>query len=282
MKAMKLIFVFTIALTTLTGQADAQLIEASYSRNDLTLVLGDAGHSCDVTYVDNRIVVQVFRSERDPVSGLQQEVYLRMFRWAALENLTVKMGAGDDVFTIEDFIPVRCVVHGGDGDDAILGGMMGDELLGEGGKDIINGAGGDDFLFTGDEGIGEIMLGGEGNDFFFIPTYCWNRSFGSADKSASKLDGKFDGDTDKKSSEPSKKDLSKVQKDGFGFGFELADLREPDAEDLLSGQESWTDRNVSDLGRPSSRPRLICIEKEEDWAIDFELGEDRKVFVPRN
>ncbi|MEP3478650.1 MAG: hypothetical protein ABJZ55_05335 [Fuerstiella sp.] len=275
---MKQTFALAVAMTALSGQADAQLIEEFYSHWDLTIVLGDAGHDCDVSYLDGNITVQVLTAEVDPVTGQRQEIYLRKFGWSELENLTVRMGAGKDSFWIDDFIPVRCVVYGGGGNDAISGGMMGDELYGEAGKDIINGGAGDDLLYTGADGIREIMLGGEGKDWFFIPSYCSNDLFGTADKSDSKTAEKPLAKNRDAESKQSEKDAGSMEKDGRGW----AQIGVPDAEDLISNTESWGERHSFGLGRLSDRPQIICTEVEEDWALDFAPEEDRIVLVPQN
>ena len=74
-------------------------------------------------------------------------------------------GGGDDVFELESVL-VKTSLHGGEGDDVLIGGMGRDTLHGDAGNDQISGGDGDDTIHG--DGAGETgndyLSGGEGAD----------------------------------------------------------------------------------------------------------------------
>ena len=95
----------------------------------------------------------------------------------------VDAGSGNDVVSVisnrlESVIPGvpglpdRPTINGGDGDDRIEGGMQGDVLNGDAGRDTINGGGGDDSIDGGDgddrlsgDAGNDVLVGGSGRDY---------------------------------------------------------------------------------------------------------------------
>lgn len=280
MKAMKLSLIFAFAITAFNAQGNAQLISSTHSGSDLNLDFGDNNHDCRVTYEDGLIAVTVLMSSPNSSSGEQVEEYSELFTFVELEVVTIQFGAGDDYFAIDDDIPIRCVVYAGDGDDLLLGGMLGDQLEGQEGKDVINGAGGNDVLATGSDGIREIMIGGEGKDIFFVPTYCWSPLFSIDEKSGeSDKDKLVSPSTDKPNNKSKPKTTKTFEKDLLG-ALNAWDLEARDAEDRLRDQEPWVDQYVPELRDPNRYRQPVCIEEEEDFVLDFEIQDDYKVAIP--
>ena len=101
---------------------------------------------------------------------------------------TINGGGGDDII-LGDGAPFPVggndVLHGDGGNDTLDGGAGEDQLYGDEGKDLLKGGDGRDYLFGGREGDGLLgqagndvlvsgfmdanyMLGGQGNDTFFM------------------------------------------------------------------------------------------------------------------
>jgi hypothetical protein len=115
---------------------------------------------------------QVQVSQRDDgtvvvdVNGEQYDVSL-----AERQELTLRVGAGDDVVEVAPNVRVNIVVDGGAGDDSITTGAGDDRVDGGTGNDIIRGGDGRDDLFgnSGDDGIeggagDDVVYGGDGDD----------------------------------------------------------------------------------------------------------------------
>ncbi len=76
----------------------------------------------------------------------------------------VRLGAGNDTYRGQDGT-VSGIVFGGNGNDGLLGGALGEMLNGGNGDDRLAGFGGDDVLRGA--GGADVVLGGEGNDRLF-------------------------------------------------------------------------------------------------------------------
>jgi RHS repeat-associated protein len=90
---------------------------------------------------------------------------------SGVNSIAVDALAGNDFVTIDAAFTIQATVHGGPGNDTILGGSGEDVLYGDSGADTIYGGAGDDMLFGGsgnDQLYGEAgddaLDGGPGND----------------------------------------------------------------------------------------------------------------------
>ena len=95
-----------------------------------------------------------------------------------------EVGEGDQLFSFErvlggagdDFIAIGHTIHGGGGNDTLVGSTRDDQLFGDGGNDDLNGGrgkdhleggAGDDTLRSSDVGVVDSLFAGAGNDRFF-------------------------------------------------------------------------------------------------------------------
>jgi hypothetical protein len=118
-------------------------------------------------------VLLVFGSDSDDflrfvVQKKQLVVYdgaakLGTFELAAIQQIEVAAGAGNDIVKLGANIRIAATIYGGDGDDLIHGTAMADQIFGEGGNDLIFGLAGDDWLDGGDGD--DTLLGGAGIDY---------------------------------------------------------------------------------------------------------------------
>jgi Ca2+-binding RTX toxin-like protein len=83
-------------------------------------------------------------------------------RMLARTNLVIVVEAGVSDDIVVNNTATRCRVHGGGGDDYIVGGSANDILAGSWGGDLILGRGGNDWM-QGDADVDRVY-GGEGND----------------------------------------------------------------------------------------------------------------------
>lgn len=81
------------------------------------------------------------------------------------KNLKIKGGAGNDRITVDANVRTDLELHGGAGDDTIIGGSGNDKIFGGAGNDRLAGRGGDDEIYGG--AGDDLMLGGRGNDRMF-------------------------------------------------------------------------------------------------------------------
>jgi hypothetical protein len=118
-------------------------------------------------------VLLVFGSDSDDylrfvVQKKQLVVYngaakLGTFSLAAIEEIEVAAGAGNDIVMLGASIRIAATIYGGDGDDLIHGTAMADRIFGEGGSDLLYGLAGDDWLDGGDGD--DTLYGGAGIDY---------------------------------------------------------------------------------------------------------------------
>jgi Ca2+-binding RTX toxin-like protein len=78
------------------------------------------------------------------------------FPISGVTKIVANGGAGDDLIDLSGVTGIPVEVHGGDGNDTIIGGGGNDSLYGDAGNDVIIGNGGNDSID-----------GGSGNDFLF-------------------------------------------------------------------------------------------------------------------
>ncbi len=81
--------------------------------------------------------------------------------------IRIDAGAGDDVVTVHADVVVAVWLIGGDGNDTLSGGSGDDHLYGGAGDNLLVGNTGDDTLIAVGGGVDQI-LGGEGNDVFWV------------------------------------------------------------------------------------------------------------------
>ncbi|MBS1883541.1 MAG: hypothetical protein JSS97_11370 [Actinobacteria bacterium] len=72
---------------------------------------------------------------------------------APIAGFEINTGAGNDVVTLGQTVPVPATIRGGEGNDVLTGGAGPDKLIGGPGNDVLNGRGGND-----------LLIGGPGND----------------------------------------------------------------------------------------------------------------------
>jgi len=109
-----------------------------------------------------RIYDTVTMSSKDVISGTNG---------ADIITITGDTLTGNTAFTVNgvvsdgsDFqIDIVATVHGGDGDDVIVGGDLGNDLFGDGGNDVITGGAKDDWIFGGAGNDKLYAGGGDGN-----------------------------------------------------------------------------------------------------------------------
>jgi Ca2+-binding RTX toxin-like protein len=82
-------------------------------------------------------------------------------------NVTVEgdLGRGSDRLAVAPETEAVIRVHGGLGNDSLIGGMLADQLFGDDGRDLLAGVGGNDLL-DGAAGV-DYLLGGVGDDSLF-------------------------------------------------------------------------------------------------------------------
>jgi hypothetical protein len=73
-----------------------------------------------------------------------------------INSITIFANGGNDT-VLAAGVPVPLTIHGGTGDDELVGGELGDVIRGGPGNDLLDGRGGIDFLF-GDEGDDKAIL----------------------------------------------------------------------------------------------------------------------------
>jgi Ca2+-binding RTX toxin-like protein len=103
------------------------------------------------------------------------------FPKAGITKIVADGGAGNDTIDLSGVTTIKAVVHGGEGNDVIIGTGKDDELFGDAGNDTLKGGNGADMLFGG---VGADLLLGEGGK---------DKLFGEAGKDT--LDGGADDDT---------------------------------------------------------------------------------------
>jgi hypothetical protein len=118
-------------------------------------------------------VLLVFGSDGDDylrfvVQKKQLVVYdgaakLGTFNLAAIQQIEVAAGAGNDIVKLGPSIRIAATIYGGEGDDLIHGTAMADRIFGEGGNDLLHGLAGDDWI-DGGEGH-DMIFGGAGIDY---------------------------------------------------------------------------------------------------------------------
>jgi hypothetical protein len=84
------------------------------------------------------------------------------FRAAAVKDVRMDLGDGNDVATVAGDIRLPVLMDGGAGDDVLVGGGGDDLLLGGAGNDVLLGGGGDDVLIGG--AGRDQLVGGAGAD----------------------------------------------------------------------------------------------------------------------
>ncbi|WP_138379547.1 cadherin domain-containing protein [Luteithermobacter gelatinilyticus] len=149
----------------------------SYGQLDLGIALNGAGQAerllsgLDENGIGFRILDTVTQGGRDVIAGT-----------AGADTITITgdMLAGDASLSVNGVaqdgtdmrIDTAATVHGGAGNDVIIGGDLGNELFGDGGDDLLRGGLKDDWLFGGagadrlyaEGGDGNYLDGGAGND----------------------------------------------------------------------------------------------------------------------
>lgn len=86
----------------------------------------------------------------------------------AYAAVRVEGGAGNDIITLDATLLLPAVVHGGAGDDALVGGGGNDRLYGGAGVNTAAGGEGDDVLVTVGGSNLDTVLGGTGRDSFWV------------------------------------------------------------------------------------------------------------------
>jgi Ca2+-binding RTX toxin-like protein len=140
--------------------ADAGLGRTYVSSDQLVFTTNGTGN--DQVQVSQRTDGTVVVS----VNGEEYDVAL-----AERQELTLRVGAGDDLVEVAPNVRVNIVVDGGDGDDSITTGAGDDRIDGGAGNDTVSTAGGRDDIFgnsgedTVDAGEGDdVVYGGDGAD----------------------------------------------------------------------------------------------------------------------
>lgn len=122
---------------------------------DVTITYDDATREYVLTYHSTTL-------DTDPIDERVSALGVR--------TLEVFLGSGDDSIDLSQI--ARAIVHGGDGDDTMIGGFRGDTLHGDGGNDVLHGRDGQDVLNGGhgdDRLLGQAksdrINGGGGHDY---------------------------------------------------------------------------------------------------------------------
>lgn len=152
------------------GANPGRLLETLEQRTLLTADIQDGTLFLDGDKKDNHIVIEAGPDEGTViVHGVPKIEDGRVF--THIDRVIIRAKGGDDTVTIgstfaaQSGAPMRFLIDGGKGDDAITGGAGPDLLVGGNGKDTILGAGGDDLIF-GENGK-DTLRGGAGNDTIF-------------------------------------------------------------------------------------------------------------------
>jgi hypothetical protein len=82
-------------------------------------------------------------------------------------SIVIKGGKGNDLVKIDPTLTLPVAIHGGVGNDTLLGGGGNDKLYGQGGADSLNGGAGDDVLVNVGDSRHDTATGGTGFDGFW-------------------------------------------------------------------------------------------------------------------
>lgn len=77
----------------------------------------------------------------------------------------VNGGSHDDVVVVSRGITIPTTLHGGAGNDVLVGGSGSDRIVGGPGNDLLKGRGGNDVIFGGPGN--DVLKGGRGNDSLY-------------------------------------------------------------------------------------------------------------------
>jgi Ca2+-binding RTX toxin-like protein len=123
-------------------------------------------------------------NENDTIDYSSRTNPLRLVHREFASDAEGEVGEGDQLFSFErvlggagdDFIAIGHTIHGGGGNDTLVGSTRDDQLFGDGGNDDLNGGqgkdhleggAGDDTLRSSDIGVVDSLFGAAGNDRFF-------------------------------------------------------------------------------------------------------------------
>ncbi len=161
-------------VSTSQGNVRLSVQETLANGDDLTVVSGG-----NVTATNGRVILQA--GDNIAVSGTLagQSVYITgdyRSRDAIGTNIAVSGSVSAPLFEVSgdsdsdvidiSAVTVAAVIRGFEGDDDVTGGTGADQIFGGLGRDILRGMGGND-LIVADRGIGDILLGGDGDDQLF-------------------------------------------------------------------------------------------------------------------
>ncbi|MBI1314293.1 hypothetical protein GC176_23605 [bacterium] len=150
----------SVAIDSLTiAYTGVETVVENYSAPNLVFSFGDA---------DDVISLGDDATPMDGRSQLTSSVPSRTFVFDdPTGSLTINTGDGNNLFTagVLDTGAFAVTVHGGTGNDTLIGSLLADSLDGGGGDDSLDGEAGDDTLSGGDGN--DFLIGKAGNDTLF-------------------------------------------------------------------------------------------------------------------
>jgi hypothetical protein len=145
------------------GGGDARILEDSIAQENVLTVNG-TGNS-------DAIAVQLVPGSTTHVQVVAFGKVLGPFALADFDRIEVRGAEGNDSISIAASITKPTLIHGGAGNDSIVGGGGDDVIFGEAGVDSISGGAGTDIILGGEGadsllgGIGrDLLIGGNGVD----------------------------------------------------------------------------------------------------------------------